>query len=93
MHSEGSRYETVATASTTEPGGRVVRYRLIRTIPDPPAGTGYTMTAGERLDHVAHRFLGDPEQFWRICDANRAMWPPSLAEPTGRPILIPEAEV
>ena len=24
------------------------------------------------------RFLGDATQFWRVCDANRAMWPDDL---------------
>ena len=32
-----------------------------------------TSCEGERLDHLAARYFGDPEQFWRICDANGAM--------------------
>ena len=28
---------------------------------------------GDRLDLISYRFYRDPEQFWRICDANRAL--------------------
>ena len=31
--------------------------------------------AGDRLDNLAAKYLGDPEQFWRLCDANGAMRP------------------
>ena len=35
---------------------------------------------GDRLDNIAARYLGDPEQFWRICDANGAMRPDELTD-------------
>ena len=36
-----------------------------------------------------HRpYLGDPEQFWRVCDANRAMRPDELTETIGRRLRI-----
>src|SRR5262249_39606683 len=35
----------------------------------------HTVTQGERLDHITARYLTDPEQFWRVCDANNAMRP------------------
>ena len=38
----------------------------------------HTITQGDRLDNVTAHYLGDPEQFWRVCDANRAMWPDDL---------------
>ena len=40
----------------------------------------HTVTQGERLDNITARYLGDPEQFWRICDANAAMRPDELTE-------------
>jgi len=43
---------------------------------------------GERLDHIAAHYFGDPELFWRICDANRAMRPEELTETEGRRLLI-----
>jgi hypothetical protein len=38
----------------------------------------HVVTAGERLDLIAARELGDPEGYWRICDANDAMRPDDL---------------
>ena len=44
---------------------------------------------GDRLDLLAHRYLGDPELFWRICDANRALRPEELTREAGRVLGIP----
>ena len=48
----------------------------------------HTVVQGDRLDNLAARYLGDPEQFWRLCDANAAMRPQELTETIGRPIRI-----
>jgi hypothetical protein len=48
----------------------------------------HIVTQGERLDHIAARYLGDPELFWRICDANRAMRPDELTAAIGRRLFI-----
>lgn len=48
----------------------------------------HTVTKGDRLDNIAAKYLGDPEQFWRICDANNAMQPNELTEKAGRKINI-----
>ena len=50
------------------------------------------MNQGERLDHIAQRVYQDPEIFWRICDANLALWPPDLVAEPGRIIKVPPAE-
>ncbi|HZT57821.1 MAG TPA: LysM domain-containing protein, partial [Pyrinomonadaceae bacterium] len=47
----------------------------------------HTVTQGERLDQIAAQYLGDPEQFWRICDANGALRPEELLE-TGRRVRL-----
>ena len=41
--------------------------------------------------HIAV-FRRDPERFWRICDANQAMWPDELTAEAGRMLLIPPPE-
>ena len=46
---------------------------------------------GDRLDLITARTLGDPEQFWRICDANDALDPDDLAEPGRRLASRPDA--
>jgi hypothetical protein len=43
---------------------------------------------GDRLDNLAARYLGDPEQYWRLCDANRALRPDELIETVGRQLRI-----
>ncbi len=47
----------------------------------------------ERLDTITARTLGNPEQFWRVCDANNAMNPLELTQEVGRLIRIPMPQV
>jgi len=72
------------------PGQGEVAYLSRRWV--PPSGRfqelqRYTVAAGERLDQITARFLNDPEQFWRICDANDALSPGELEVP-GRSLRI-----
>ena len=48
----------------------------------------HTVTGGDRLDNLAAHYFGDPELFWRICDANRALRPDDLTETAGRRLRI-----
>ncbi|MFE2252739.1 hypothetical protein, partial [Streptomyces lavendulae] len=80
MFSATSRYHNVPTASLTLPDGRTVTYVRRRFPPDPDTLTTvgtHVVVAGERLDLVAARELGDPEQGWRIADAHRVLDPVS----------------
>jgi hypothetical protein len=73
-----SRYATVPTNSLAMPDGAVVPYLQRRFLPQPDAFAvlaEHVVIQGERLDHIASRYIGDPELFWRICDANAAMHP------------------
>jgi hypothetical protein len=88
MFERGSRYERVPEAVHVDAAGRSLPYKLLRELPADPLGLEvHELAAGERLDLVAFRFYGDPEQFWRICDANRALRPQDL-EPPGIRLLI-----
>jgi hypothetical protein len=63
----------------------------LRFLPDAAASiilAEHSVTEGDRLDNVTALYLGDPEQFWRVCDANNAMRPDDLME-IGRRLLIP----
>ena len=40
------------------------------------------------MDQIAASELGDPLQFWRICDANGAMRPQDLTDTPGRLLRI-----
>jgi len=48
----------------------------------------HTVIEGERLDNITAQHLGDPEQFWRVCDANNAIRPTELTDSPGRRIRI-----
>jgi len=57
-----------------------------------PAVRLHTVVAGERIDHLAARYYGDPLKFWLICDANDALFPEDLMVP-GRVLKIPANQV
>lgn len=85
-----SRYATIPTATDTGYRGRVIRYLTRRFVPQPEELAllqTHTVSEGERLDNVAARYLADPEQFWRVADANRAMRPDDLMH-VGRVLRI-----
>jgi hypothetical protein len=46
------------------------------------------VAAGDRLDLIAFRFLGDPGQWWQIADANPAADPCELTATPGEKIRI-----
>ncbi|MBX9583803.1 MAG: LysM peptidoglycan-binding domain-containing protein [Gemmataceae bacterium] len=78
-----SRYHGVGTATLTTADGRTVVYLRRRLVPSPERFDTlreYVVVEGDRLDLIAARFVGDPEQFWRVCDANGAVRPGELEE-------------
>lgn len=79
MFFKGSRYEKVPETTITD-GGRMIQYKTTRFIPDTTAVVGHRVLSHERLDHIAWQHFRDAERFWRICDANRALWPDDLLE-------------
>lgn len=96
MFEPTSRYYALETASLTTADGRVMAYKRRRFLPqgqDMPLLVEVTVTQGDRLDLITARTLGDPEQFWRICDANNAMSPFDLTEEAGRTIRVPVPQV
>lgn len=86
-----SRYYSVEMAELQLPGGQTLVYLRRRFVPPPERFQLlqlHTVTEGERLDNITARYLGDPEQFWRVCDANNAMRPEELTETIGRKLRI-----
>jgi hypothetical protein len=78
-----SRYRGIDTA-TLQAGGQTIVYIRRRFLPSPDDLAPiqqHTVQQGERLDNLAAQFLGDPELFWRLCDANGAMRPEELETP------------
>ncbi|AGA89627.1 hypothetical protein Thimo_0788 [Thioflavicoccus mobilis 8321] len=86
-----SRYHGIAAAQLRLADGTHVAYLRRRFIP-PPEGLAlqqeHQVVTGDRLDNLAAQYLGDPLQYWRICDANRAVRPAELTETPGRRLRI-----
>jgi hypothetical protein len=86
-----SRYHGIETAKRESAGGKIVVYLRRRFVP-PPERLAllqvHEVEQGDRLDNIAATYLGDPEQFWRVCDANAAMCPDELTETVGRRLRI-----
>lgn len=92
MFEPTSRYYALETATYSAPDGRVVAYKRRRFLPQGeamPLLVEVIVTGGDRLDLIAARTLGDPEQFWRVCDANDAMNPLDLTAELGRTLRVP----
>jgi hypothetical protein len=86
-----SRYYGLAIETLDLPNGTIIAYVTRRFVPAPERFQDlqhHTVTAGERLDNIAAKYLGDPTTFWRICDANRAMRPEDLTATPGHTLRI-----
>lgn len=85
-----SRYHGIDTASLETSEGKSIIYIHRRFCPLPERLAilqEHLIVQGDRLDNIAANYLGDPEQFWRLCDANAAMRPEDLME-IGRRLII-----
>jgi hypothetical protein len=85
----GSRYENVPSRQITAPDGELIRYAGMRLIPLPPSVPGYMVQQGDRPDLAAYKTLGDPEQFWLLCDANAVQRPAELTATPGTRLAVP----
>ena len=86
-----SRYAGIDTATIEDADGRVTIFLRRRFVPQPERFallSEHLVTQDERLDNITALHLDDPEQFWRIADANRAMRPQDLTAPIGRRLRI-----
>ena len=93
-----SRYASLDVVTATVPNGtggsREVRCLSRRLLPMPGSAhplTVHTVAPGDRPDTIAAASLGDPAQFWRICDAHPVIHPDELtaADRIGTRIPIP----
>jgi hypothetical protein len=86
-----SRYAGIDTGTLKTVEGKTIVYARRRFVPPPELFAllqEYTVVEGDRLDNLAAKFIGDPEQFWQICDANAAMRPEELTQIVGRTLRI-----
>ncbi len=86
-----SRYYGIEVATLETADGKTIAYLRRRILPQPDRFAlllEHTVVKGDRLDNVSAKYLGDPEQFWRICDANNAIRPEELTDTVGNKIRI-----
>ncbi|MEP7187426.1 MAG: LysM domain-containing protein [Rhodanobacter sp.] len=86
-----SRYALTPTGTFMRADGSPVAYLMRRFVPAPENFAllqWHPVVQHERLDNITARYLGDPEQFWRLCDANRALRPEELTDTIGRQLRI-----
>lgn len=85
-----SRYAHVETATLTRAGVEVP-YLKRRIIAPPEAFETvqeHRVREGERPDTIAADAFGDPELYWRLCDANVVIRPDELTAEPGKRIRI-----
>lgn len=88
MIDESSRYANCALyvdEGTEFIGGRT----RIDTTPEPD-DVFHIVQAGDRIDLLAYRYLGDPTLWWIICDYNDVFFPLDLE--VGVVLRIPSVE-
>jgi hypothetical protein len=87
-----SRYANSAPAFYAAPDGRIITYVARRLLPAPEIFTPlalHRLVEAERIDLLSEQYYGDPEQYWRICDANRVFWPPDATATPDAQLVIP----
>jgi len=92
MFEQNSRYIHIQTATLVKDDGQEISYVRRRFLPrsaDLPTLARVTVIQGDRLDLLTSRVIGDPEQFWRTCDASDAMNPTDLTKVPGRTVIVP----
>jgi len=91
MFSLTSRYYNIPVTTLELEDGRRVVYVRRRFVPPPERFElllEHVVTQDERLDNITTQYFNDPEQFWRLCDANAAIRPDELTETIGRRLRI-----
>lgn len=87
MFDEKSRYKEVETYEVVDRRGRTV---TVVSTPGAPGKTTlgiHSLKQGQRIDHLAKKYLDDPAGYWRICELNDVMLAETLTE--AGEILIP----
>ena len=91
MFPRTSRYYNIEIVKYVTADQREIVYVRRRFLPRSVHGpliAEHSVVEGDRLDNVTATYLGDPEQFWQVCDANDAMQPDELTEEIGRRLKV-----
>jgi hypothetical protein len=92
LKSDGTSGAPSRTRGQASDQGEAIVYLARRILPLPEtvmSASVYVVQAGDRIDLVAARLLGDPLLYWQIADANGATDPTTLCATAGRRLRIP----
>lgn len=90
MFAKESRYHDIEDATLIS-NGVTISYKKRRFLPNVGHMLIFneiTISSGDRLDRIAAKLGADPEQYWRICDANNVMHPLELTNEPGTAVKI-----
>ena len=87
MFDDNSRYAQLTPYTVQDRRGRNVQVVPVPAAPIQTALGIHLMRQGQRIDHLAWKYLDDGAGFWRICEINDVMLPEALTE--AREVVIP----
>lgn len=88
MFDRTSRYYGVPTGTVTDHRGRTVQVVLVPDAPGLQLRGEHLRRQGQRLDHLAGFYFGDPHGYWKIAELADVMHPEALSEARAIPIPI-----
>ena len=80
MFDEKSRYRDQPTYQREDRRGRTVNVVATPEQTEERFRGYHQRIQGQRLDHMAFRYLDNAAGFWRLCDLNDVMLPEALSE-------------
>ena len=86
-----SRYYGLPTLTHVFADGRAVAHVTRRFIPAADSlltVREHLVVQGDRLDLLASNYLADPEQWWKIADANVTLVPEQLTDEAGETLQV-----
>lgn len=86
-----SRYYGLPLTVTKTTDGESIVHVKRRFVPKPENFSllqYHFVEQGDRLDNLAHQFLADALQYWKLCDANGVTRPNELTEDVGKALRI-----
>ena len=90
-----SRYHAVGTATLETNKDKYIIYLKRRFIPPfekLELIRHHVVKEGDRPDNITALYIGDPEQFWQVADANNSMKPEELTDVPGITLRITQPE-
>lgn len=80
MFSDKSRYKGITTYESVDSRGRKVNVVAVPASPNKSILGFHALKQGQRIDHLASRYINDEAGFWRIAEANDAMTAEAISE-------------